>query len=127
MASLHKYILQFCNRYGVPPERIDIDYVPKEKLGNGLYLGMCWYKWTPEIEPCAYIGVHEWFNRHAFVSKSIAWHEFCHTESWILSKRSDDHNSKWVGRVMRKPFLFLAGEFAAAFVYLYEAARHVES
>ena len=48
----------------------------------------------------------------------MAWHEFCHAESWILYRRSDGHGSKWIKRVLRKPLLFIGGEIFAALLLI---------
>lgn len=39
------------------------------------------------------------------LSKGVLWHEYNHTEPWILNGTTEGHGDNWVRRMMRKPWL----------------------
>lgn len=58
MDRLRKYIDEYGQQYNVPADRIDIKYMPESSFGGGqTYLGMTWYRYGPNGETRAEIGV----------------------------------------------------------------------
>lgn len=58
MDRLRKYIDEYGQQYNVPADRIDISYMSESSFGGGqTYLGMTWYRYGPDRETRAEIGV----------------------------------------------------------------------
>ena len=123
---LSKSISEFCKEYDVPREAIDDRYMTDSQLGHNI-IGMTWFKWSPDIEPICTLGVIEWFAKYPLATHAVAWHEFCHAESWIKSRESDGHNKRWIGRMWRKPLLYILDSTYVDILFLILKAKHRSS
>lgn len=119
---LDRYIAEFGKEYDVPTNRIWIEFMGTEQLGKDI-LGMTWFKHNEDRQTICKIGVSSLLSRHTYSCRSVAWHEFCHAESWIKYERAEQHGKEWRKRVMRKPILYILGTFISGVMYHYERLR----
>lgn len=104
MLDLEKQIKEWCNEYGLNPECISVEY----KWINNHTLGICYFKWgAKQLGRCSIVYITDVFSNYTLASKAVLWHEFCHAELWITEDESEGHSDRWVGKLWRKPILFI--------------------
>lgn len=65
---------------------------------------------------CCVCSVDVSLSRDSLFYRAVLWHEFCHTQPWLQSGRSDGHGEGFRRRLWRNKFLCIA-DLGAKFWY----------
>lgn len=106
--EMKSLINQWCREYEIPIWRISCKFFKLHSL-----LGITSFSYYNFNEyPIADIEIKEYLKDYPFAWQSIAWHEFCHAESWVKYNIAQGHSTAWVKRMLRKPWYIIGCVYA---------------
>lgn len=114
--DMHARIEEWCARYGPDPSVISTE-LNEQRTTLGLTYNRYRDPRTHDVR-ISDIRINRKLQGHDWMVVPVLWHEYCHAESWILEGRQDGHNSRWLARLWRKPWLAFLDTIAVQIAWI---------